>query len=178
PRRYRHRAGRRRRAGPVARGRHLGRGRRAAPVAEPGHRPDAVPLGVQRTRGDPDDLRDRRDSGTPVRGGPVHVARTGSRIGSEPMGMPARLAEIVDEFAGAPRDVVLEMLLEYADAVQPLPPELADHTGMEQVPECQTPFFLQARVQPDGSVDVRFDCPPEAPTTRAFAGILAEGVAG
>jgi len=94
------------------------------------------------------------------------------------MGMPARLAEIVDEFAGAPRDVVLEMLLEYADAVQPLPPELADHTGMEQVPECQTPFFLQARVQPDGSVDVRFDCPPEAPTTRAFAGILAEGVAG
>ena len=92
--------------------------------------------------------------------------------------MPARLAEIVDEFAGAPRDVVLEMLLEYADAVQPLPPELADHTGMEQVPECQTPFFLQARVQPDGSVDVRFDCPPEAPTTRAFAGILAEGVAG
>ena len=92
--------------------------------------------------------------------------------------MPARLAEIVDEFAGAPRDVVLEMLLEYADAVQPLPPELADHTGMEQVPECQTPFFLQARVQPDGSVDVWFDCPPEAPTTRAFAGILAEGVAG
>lgn len=92
--------------------------------------------------------------------------------------MPARLAEIVDEFAGAPRDVVLEMLLEYADAVQPLPPELADHTGMEQVPECQTPFFLQARVQADGSVDVWFDCPPEAPTTRAFAGILAEGVAG
>ena len=92
--------------------------------------------------------------------------------------MPARLAEIVDEFAGAPRDVVLEMLLEYAGAVQPLPPELADHTGMEQVPECQTPFFLQARVQPDGSVDVWFDCPPEAPTTRAFAGILAEGVAG
>ena len=23
-----------------------------------------------------------------------------------------------------------------------------------------------------------FDCPPEAPTTRAFAGILAEGLAG
>jgi cysteine desulfuration protein SufE len=92
--------------------------------------------------------------------------------------MPPRLAEIVAEFADAPRDVVLEMLLEYADAVPPLPADLADHAGMEQVPECQTPFFLHARVRPDRTVDVWFDCPPEAPTTRAFAGILAEGLAG
>src|SRR5262249_61692979 len=52
------------------------------------------------------------------------------------------------------------------------------HQGMEQVPECQTPFFLKARVTPGHTVDVWFDCPPEAPTTRAFAGILAEGLAG
>lgn len=94
------------------------------------------------------------------------------------MEMPGRLAEIVTEFAGAPRDVVLEMLLEYADAVAPLPAELAGHQGMEHVPECQTPFFLRAEVRPDRSVQVWFDCPPEAPTTRAFAGILAEGLAG
>ncbi|MEU8239259.1 SufE family protein [Actinoplanes missouriensis] len=92
--------------------------------------------------------------------------------------MPPKLAEIVDEFASAPRDVVLEMLLEFADAVPPLPAELAGHEGMEQVPECQTQFFLQATVQADGSVVTHFDCPPEAPTTRAFAGILAEGLAG
>jgi cysteine desulfuration protein SufE len=91
--------------------------------------------------------------------------------------VPPQLAEIVDEFASAPRDVVLEMLLEYADAVPPLPPELADHSTMEQVPECQTPFFLLASVE-DGTVKTWFDCPPEAPTTRAFAGILAEGLAG
>jgi cysteine desulfuration protein SufE len=91
--------------------------------------------------------------------------------------MPSRLDEIVDEFATAPRDVVLEMLLEYADAVPPLPADLADHEGMEQVPECQTPFFLRASVRPDHRVDLWFDCPPEAPTTRAFAGILAEGLA-
>jgi cysteine desulfuration protein SufE len=48
---------------------------------------------------------------------------------------------------------------------------------MEQVPECQTPFFLKAVVRADGTVATHFDCPPEAPTTRAFAGILAEGVA-
>ncbi|GIE96416.1 SufE family protein [Paractinoplanes rishiriensis] len=92
--------------------------------------------------------------------------------------MPAKLAEIVDEFASAPREVVLEMLLEFADAVPPLPAGLAGHEGMEQVPECQTAFFLKATVQPDDTVTTWFDCPPEAPTTRAFAGILADGLAG
>ena len=92
--------------------------------------------------------------------------------------MPARLAEIVEEFIDAPRDVVLEMLLEYSDAVAPIPPEYADHRGMEQVVECQTPFFLHATVTPAKTVDVIFDCPPEAPTTRAFAGILADGLEG
>lgn len=94
-----------------------------------------------------------------------------------PQSMPPKLAEIVAEFSDAPRDVVLEMLLEFSDAVPPLPAELADHTGMEQVPECQTAFFLRAEVAPDRSVTTWFDCPPEAPTTRAFAGILAEGLA-
>src|SRR5689334_12659965 len=94
------------------------------------------------------------------------------------MDMPPKLAEIVEEFASAPRDVVLEMLLEFSDAVPPLPDELAGHAGMEQVPECQTPFFLHASVGPDGVVTTWFDCPPEAPTTRAFAGILAEGLSG
>jgi cysteine desulfuration protein SufE len=92
--------------------------------------------------------------------------------------MPAKLAEIVDEFADAPRELVLEMLLEFSDEVPPLPAEFAGHEGMEQVPECQTQFFLKAEVQPDDTVVTIFDCPPEAPTTRAFAGILAEGLAG
>jgi cysteine desulfuration protein SufE len=92
--------------------------------------------------------------------------------------MPTKLAEIVEEFAGAPREVVLEMLLEFSDAVPPLPEGYADRVGMEQVVECQTPFFLRAEVTPEGTVATWFDCPPEAPTTRAFAGILAEGLAG
>jgi cysteine desulfuration protein SufE len=94
------------------------------------------------------------------------------------MEMPQKLAEIVDDFASAPRDVVLEMLLEYSDAVPPLPPEHSDHQGMEVVPECQTPFYLHAEVGADKVVTSYFDCPREAPTTRAFAGILAEGLAG
>jgi cysteine desulfuration protein SufE len=92
--------------------------------------------------------------------------------------MPPKLSEIVDEFSSAPRDVVLEMLLEFSDTVPALPAELAAHEGMEQVPECQTQFFLRAELQPDRTVRTWFDCPPEAPTTRAFAGILAEGLDG
>ncbi|MEO3815092.1 SufE family protein [Plantactinospora sp. B24E8] len=97
---------------------------------------------------------------------------------STPESMPPKLAEIVAEFATAPRDVVLEMLLEFSDAVPTLPAHLADRAGMEQVPECQTAFFLRAEVAVDRTVTTWFDCPPEAPTTRAFAGILAEGLAG
>src|SRR3954470_4419463 len=92
--------------------------------------------------------------------------------------MPAKLAEIVAEFASAPREIVLEMLLEFSDEVPSLPTDFAGHEGMEQVPECQTQFFLKAEVQPDDTVRTYFDCPPESPTTRAFAGILAEGLAG
>jgi cysteine desulfuration protein SufE len=92
--------------------------------------------------------------------------------------MPPKLAELIEEFTSAPREVVLEMLLEFADEVPPLPAELAGHEGMEQVPECQTQFFLKAEVQPDDTVRTYFDCPLEAPTTRAFAGILADGLAG
>jgi cysteine desulfuration protein SufE len=92
--------------------------------------------------------------------------------------MPPKLAEIVDEFATAPRDVVLEMLLEFSDAVPALPTDMVGHDGMEQVPECQTQFFLKATVNTDDSVQTYFDCPLEAPTTRAFAGILTEGLQG
>lgn len=92
--------------------------------------------------------------------------------------MPPKLAEIVDEFHSAPREVILEMLLEFSDAVPALPPTLVAHGGMEQVPECQTAFFLRAEVQQNDTVQTFFDCPPEAPTTRAFAGILAEGLEG
>src|SRR4051812_30051540 len=94
------------------------------------------------------------------------------------MEMPEKLTEIVAEFASAPRELVLEMLLEFSDAVPPLPAAYADHAGMESVPECQTPFFVAAEVGEDGTVAAWFDCPPEAPTTRAFAGILSEGLAG
>jgi cysteine desulfuration protein SufE len=105
-------------------------------------------------------------------------AASSSQNATDPQ-LPSQLAEIVAAFTDAPRDLVLPMLVEYADAVPPLPAELADHPElMERVVECQTPFFVRAELAADGTVQMVFDAPPEAPTTRAFAGILLEGLNG
>jgi cysteine desulfuration protein SufE len=95
------------------------------------------------------------------------------------MALPGRLEEIVEEFADLPPELRLEALLDYSRRVPPLPPRLAGHReAMEQVPECQTPFFLATEVGDDDVVTIWFDAPPEAPTTRGFAGIISEGLNG
>jgi cysteine desulfuration protein SufE len=89
------------------------------------------------------------------------------------------LQEIVDEFAELPAELRLEALLDYSRRVPPLPAHLqGNRAAMEQVHECQTPFFLVAEVGDGDRVAIHFDAPPEAPTTRGFAGILSEGLGG
>ncbi|MGH9181735.1 MAG: SufE family protein [Acidimicrobiales bacterium] len=93
--------------------------------------------------------------------------------------MPDALARIVELFAGAPKDLRLQALLEYSRKLPALPPGLAgNRDAMEQVPECQTPFFLASAVDDAGRVSLYFDVPPEAPTTRGFASILSAGLSG
>ena len=93
--------------------------------------------------------------------------------------MPRKLEQIVEEFGEAPASFRLPMLLEYSKKVPPLPEYLENHRDtMEQVHECQTPFFLAEEVDEDGRVTLYFDAPREAPTTRSFAGVLHEGLDG
>lgn len=95
------------------------------------------------------------------------------------MAAPEKLQRIVDLFADAPKDLRLQALLEYSRQVPPLPERLSGHRdAMEQVVECQTPFFLATEVADDQRVKLWFDVPQEAPTTRGFAGILASGLEG
>jgi cysteine desulfuration protein SufE len=90
-----------------------------------------------------------------------------------------RLAEIVEDFNALPGQQRLQLLLEFSDDLPPLPERYAGHRDLlEQVPECQSPLFLAVEVAPDDTVHLFFDAPPEAPTTRGFAGILQTGLDG
>ncbi|MEZ4631170.1 MAG: SufE family protein [Deinococcales bacterium] len=91
--------------------------------------------------------------------------------------LPEALQQIVKMFAIAPKQLRLQLLLEYSKKVPPLPEELKESGRLERVHECQTPFFLATSFEAD-KVMLHFDAPQEAPTTRGFAGILYEGLNG
>ncbi|GAB2912273.1 SufE family protein [Rhodococcus aerolatus] len=93
------------------------------------------------------------------------------------MSVPPRLAEIVDDFASVEGPDKLAMLLEFSDELPPLPAEL-EEGAMEPVPECQSPLFLSVDATDRDAVRLYFSAPAEAPTTRGFASILAQGLDG
>ena len=90
-----------------------------------------------------------------------------------------RLQEIAEDFGAVPDRERLQLLLEFSQELPPLPDRYAEHRDLlEQVPECQSPLFLATEMDDDGTVHLFFDAPPEAPTTRGFAGILHAGLDG
>ena len=92
--------------------------------------------------------------------------------------IPERLAQIVEVFKASPKEFRVEALLDFSKRLPPLPDDLAaNRDSLEQVHECQTPFFLATRLE-DGKVRVFFDAPAESPTVRGYAGILAAGLDG
>ncbi|MFT4147755.1 MAG: SufE family protein [Micrococcaceae bacterium] len=93
--------------------------------------------------------------------------------------MPPALEDIIEEFAPCSNQEKLEFLLEFSDELPELPARFLDdkNNTMEQVVECQSPLFLAVEEE-DGIVKLYFSAPPEAPTTRGFASILAQGLAG
>lgn len=93
--------------------------------------------------------------------------------------LPDSLAEIRDEFLELPEPDRLQLLLEYSHELPAVPAEYENHPELyERVAECQSPVFIVVDVSEDDVVAMHATAPPEAPTTRGFASILAQGITG
>jgi len=101
--------------------------------------------------------------------------------------LPEALEDIAQEFVALSARDRLTLLLEFSDGLPELPERYEGHTELlERVDECQSPLFLVVEVDhaqspaasQDAGVHLFFQAPPQAPTTRGFAGILHEGLDG
>ncbi|MGV8857240.1 SufE family protein [Rhodoglobus sp.] len=92
--------------------------------------------------------------------------------------IPTQLAEIRDDFLDLQLRDRLQLLLEFSNELPELPERYRDHPDLfERVEECQSPVFIFIEVEND-TVHMFATAPPEAPTTRGFASILAQGLSG
>lgn len=94
------------------------------------------------------------------------------------MTLPESLAEYVSELKEADRQERIEMLIDLAKELPPLPPRFEGaKDDAHRVPECQSPVFLFAEM--DGpKVHLFADAPIEAPTVRGFVALLLKGLDG
>ena len=93
--------------------------------------------------------------------------------------LPESLAQIREDFLGLEQGDRLILLLEFANELPELPPRYTDHPDLlERVVECQSPVSIFVEVDENRIVHLHATAPKEAPTTRGFASILAQGLAG
>ena len=93
--------------------------------------------------------------------------------------LPAALAEIRDDFLALEQRERLQLLLEFSKELPALPERYENHRDLlEQVMECQSPVFLFVEVDDARVVHLFVTAPRESPTTRGFASILVQGLAG
>jgi cysteine desulfuration protein SufE len=92
--------------------------------------------------------------------------------------LAAALDSIVEELAGADRQERIELLIDFAKNLPPLPDRLLAHKdASHRVEECQSPVYLFVELEGD-RVSLHADAPIEAPTVRGFVSILVEGLDG
>src|SRR5258708_33781994 len=92
--------------------------------------------------------------------------------------MAAALDAIVQELSDADRQERIELLIDFAKNLPPLPGRLAAHKdATHRVEECQTPVYLFVELE-GGRASVHADVPLETPTVRGFVAILVAGLNG
>jgi cysteine desulfuration protein SufE len=93
--------------------------------------------------------------------------------------LPEQLEQIRDDFLALEVRTRLELLLEFSQELPELPARYSDHPDLlERVEECQSPVFIFVEVDDEQIVHLYATAPREAPTTRGFASILAQGLEG
>jgi cysteine desulfuration protein SufE len=93
--------------------------------------------------------------------------------------LPESLREIKEEFRALEVRERLQLLLEFANELPELPERYRDHPDLlERVEECQSPVYIFVEVDDAGIVQLFATAPRESPTTRGFASIVSQGLAG
>jgi cysteine desulfuration protein SufE len=93
--------------------------------------------------------------------------------------LPEALAQIREDFHDLEVRDRLQLLLEFANELPELPDRYSQHPDLlERVEECQSPVFIFVEVDEHDIVHLFATAPREAPTTRGFASILVQGLAG
>jgi cysteine desulfuration protein SufE len=93
--------------------------------------------------------------------------------------LPESLREIKEEFLALEVRERLQLLLEFANELPDLPERYRDHPDLlERVEECQSPVYIFVEVDDAGAVQLFATAPRESPTTRGFASIVSQGLAG
>ena len=93
--------------------------------------------------------------------------------------LPAALAETREDFLALGVKDRLTLLLDFSNELPELPERYRDHPDLlERVEECQSPVYIFVELDDAGRVHMHATAPAEAPTTRGFASILAQGVEG
>jgi cysteine desulfuration protein SufE len=92
--------------------------------------------------------------------------------------MPNSLDTIVADLSGCDRQERIDLLLDFAKALPPLPDRLVAHKdASHRVEECQSPVYLFVEFNGD-RISLHADAPIEAPTVRGFVSLLLEGLNG
>jgi cysteine desulfuration protein SufE len=95
-------------------------------------------------------------------------------------GSLTQLDEIVDTFQSVDEEMRLELLLDYARKLPPLPQRFHAErdAGLHKVPECQTPVFMWVEVDDDQGTQIHVDVAEEAPTVQGLLSIIVNGTRG
>jgi cysteine desulfuration protein SufE len=93
--------------------------------------------------------------------------------------LPDALEQIKADFRELGLKDRLQLLLEFSNELPELPEHYLAHPDLlERVEECQSPVFIFVEVDDHEVVHLFATAPKESPTTRGFASILVQGLAG